>query len=162
MFHNLSQLTEDAFLFESTEGDGRLARFSMVGIDPALTISLKNGWAEIREREGTTSKCENVNPVQLLQDQLNNFVNKKLGGAEKLAQFLADPAVKRLELPFVGGLVGYLGYGAVSDLEKVPRQTVDPFNVPDWALWTLRLSRYFRSAVSSRQFCVSPWSRARS
>jgi len=53
VFHNLSQLSQDGFLFESTEGDGRLARFSMVGIDPVRTISLKDGRAEIAERRGS-------------------------------------------------------------------------------------------------------------
>lgn len=131
VFHNLSQLSPNAFLFESTEGDGRLARFSMVGIDPALTISFKNGCAEIKDRSGATTKFDKVNPVQLLQQQLESFVDAHLGGPQKLALFLLSAAVKRLELPFIGGLVGYLGYGAVSDLEKIPRQSVDPFNVPD-------------------------------
>jgi anthranilate synthase component 1 len=35
------------------------------------------------------------------------------------------------DLPFVGGLVGYLGYGASSYFDGIPKQESDPLDVPD-------------------------------
>lgn len=131
VFHNLSQLSEDGFLFESTEGDGRLARFSMVGIDPVRTISLKNDSAEIAQRDGSKLTVDAKNPVELLRLQIEEFIQLTFGGLEKLNEFLSTSTIKRLELPFIGGLVGYLGYGAISSIEKIPRQNHDPFGVPD-------------------------------
>jgi anthranilate synthase component I len=131
VFHNLSQLSQDGFLFESTEGDGRLARFSLVGIDPIRTISLKNGMAEITERSGTSRSVEATNPIELLRLQVEEFVKTTFGSNENLTNFLKGSIIQKLELPFIGGLVGYMGYGAVSSLDKISLQTSDPFNVPD-------------------------------
>jgi anthranilate synthase component I len=131
VFHNLSQLSKDGFLFESTEGDGRLARFSLVGVDPICTISLKNGSAEIVEHDGALRTVEASDPIDLLRLQVDDFVQKTFGGDEELRKFLKGSIIQKLELPFIGGLVGYLGYGAVTALENIPRQTSAPFEVPD-------------------------------
>ena len=131
VFHNLSQLSKDGFLFESTEGDGRLARFSLVGIDPIRTISIKNGSAEIAELDGRTSTVDASDPIELLRLQVDEFVKTTFGSDENLKKFLKGSIIQKLELPFIGGLVGYMGYGAVTALEKIPRQTSAPFEVPD-------------------------------
>lgn len=131
VFHNLSQLSKDGFLFESTEGDGRLARFSLVGIDPVRTISLKDGSAEIAELDGQTRTVDAADPIELLRLQVDEFVKATFGSDDNLKKFLKGSIIQKLELPFIGGLVGYMGYGAVSALEKIPKQASAPFEVPD-------------------------------
>jgi anthranilate synthase component 1 len=119
IFHKLMQDAESAFLFESTEGDGRLARYSFLGIDPLFTVSIKNGEAKIKDRSSENTVAVS-NPVellaQLLQQHAGDIDTQELSG---------------LDLPFIGGFVGFMGYGATSYLEKIPRQDVDPFGVPD-------------------------------
>ena len=46
VFHQLSESEPTAFLFESTEGDSRLARYSFVGIDPIKTIAFRHSYAD--------------------------------------------------------------------------------------------------------------------
>ncbi|RTL37545.1 MAG: anthranilate synthase component I family protein [Candidatus Melainabacteria bacterium] len=131
VFHNLSQLSKDGFLFESTEGDGRLARFSLVGIDPIRTISLKDGVAETADHRGQVSTIDAVDPIELLRLQVDEFVKSTFGSEEELRKFLKGSIIQKLELPFIGGLVGYMGYGVVTALENIPRQQSAPYEVPD-------------------------------
>lgn len=131
VFHNLSQSSRDGFLFESTEGDGRLARFSLVGIDPIRTISLKGDRAEIQELDGSSKSVDASEPISVLSSHLTQFVDDTFGGEASLKQFLTGSVVQKLELPFIGGLVGYMGYGVTSSLEKIARQDSAPYEVPD-------------------------------
>lgn len=117
IFHSLIQDATNGFLFESTEGDGRLARFSFLGVDPLFTVSIKNGVAVV-EQDGKKTEQRVSNPVSLLKQLL-----------DENSLSLAD--LQTGELPFVGGLVGYMGYGANEYLERIPRQSSDPFGVPD-------------------------------
>src|SRR5262249_21069841 len=108
-----------AFLFESTEGDSRLARYSFVGIDPIKTIAFGGGQAtvtEYAEKVGRERKVAVSNPLDFLKDVL----------AEAHAQGISGCP----DLPFSGGLVGYLGYGATRYFENIPQQDTDPFQVP--------------------------------
>jgi anthranilate synthase component 1 len=119
IFHNLMQFSSDAFLFESTEGDGRLARYSFLGVDPLVTVSIKDGTASIRRKDGEKRVAVD-NPIKLLEQILKDE-SAHLGELPKDAP----------ELPFLGGLVGYMGYGATKYLEGIPKQSSDPHGVPD-------------------------------
>lgn len=119
IFHKLMQDAESAFLFESTEGDGRLARYSFLGIDPLFTVSIKKGQATIKDRSSENTVAVS-NPVELLSQLLQQHAGD-----------IDTRALAGLDLPFIGGFVGYMGYGATSYLEKIPQQDADPFSVPD-------------------------------
>jgi len=119
VFHQLSESEPTAFLFESTEGDSRLARYSFVGIDPIKTIAFGGGQAtvtEYAEKVGCERKVAVSNPLDFLKDVL----------AEAHAQGISGCP----DLPFSGGLVGYLGYGATRYFENIPQPDADPFQVP--------------------------------
>ena len=119
IFHELSEHSQDGFLFESTEGDGRLARFSFLGVDPAFTVSIKNGLATV-SRAGQEERHIVQNPVAFLQ----GLLARESVGIDTTCASLG-------ELPFSGGMVGYMGYGCTSYLDKIKRQESDPFAVPD-------------------------------
>lgn len=119
IFHKLMQDAENAFLFESTEGDGRLARYSFLGIDPLLTVSVKNGSATIKDASAEKTVAV-TNPVELLSSLLQEHAND-----------IDAEALSGCDLPFIGGLVGCMGYGATNYLENIGRQAQDPFDVPD-------------------------------
>lgn len=121
IFHNLVNDFEDGFLFESTEGDGRLARFSFLGVDPLFTVSIKDGTARIKYKDRTET-IPVTNPVALLQELLAPY--------ERAPEPAGAPGGAH-ELPFIGGLVGYMGYPATAYLENIKRQESDPFGVPD-------------------------------
>lgn len=121
VFHTLSQHDDNGFLFESTEGEGRLARFSLLGTDPCLAITFKDKQATVKYRaENIAETVLSENPVRFLKEYL------QLAGNPSAVLDTPDT-----NLPFLGGLVGFMGYGAVSYLEKIPMQEFDPFGVPD-------------------------------
>lgn len=118
IFQKLSEEEPTAFLFESTEGDSRLARYSFIGVDPIKTVHFKEGKAHVKDRA---------------TDELTSFaVTNPL---EFLKQFLQEQGYSDFshtaDFPFTGGLVGYLGYAATNYFEGIPQQQADPFGVPD-------------------------------
>src|SRR5271170_6101339 len=118
VFHSLSRTEPTAFLFESTEGDSRLARYSFIGVDPIKTITFKDGKASILHTStGQVDKFAVSNPLKFLQEFLREEGYHTPDGTT--------------DYPFTGGLVGYLGYAATASFEGIPQQTADPFNVPD-------------------------------
>lgn len=116
LFHRLASTEPFAFLYESTEGDNRLARYSFMAVDPVKTISFFNGKATIVERtSGRTSTLSANNPLKFLEQFLKTV---NYSGAY-------------YDVPFSGGLVGYLGYAATANFEGIRQQLVDPLNIPD-------------------------------
>src|ERR1700729_4209822 len=74
IFAKLSADVQLAFMFESVEGDGRLARYSFLGFDPILTIVFKNNSAHIDYHDNKeTIEQEIKNPVQFLQQILSQY-----------------------------------------------------------------------------------------
>src|SRR4030095_1243145 len=136
VFHKLSKNELVAFLFESTEGDSRLARYSFVGVDPINTIEFSGGQATVRDysadraeaqhggapteessrRQAAVRSYELNNPLEYLRAVLEKARARGIGGFP--------------DLPFSGGLVGYLGYGATRYFENIPQQDADPLQVP--------------------------------
>lgn len=120
VFQKVSTQAECAFLFESTEGDSRLARFSFVGFDPKILVTFSQGEAVIRQRDRQQIHTRSFkDPLLLLQDLLQEF-----GGQYKNEQ---------LPFPFSGGFVGYLGYAATQYFEGISQQTARPYDVPEGA-----------------------------
>jgi anthranilate synthase component 1 len=112
--------TSDAFLLESVEGGERWARYSFVGFDPRLTIEQRGGSAAIRQGRRTAHVSDQP-PLDVLRSVLKRY------------HVARSPEVPR----FVGGLVGYLGWGAVRWFEpRVPaRLGADPlFPDAEWML----------------------------
>lgn len=117
LFYRLSKDSDNGFLFESTEGDGRLARYSFLGVDPLLTVSFEDDSMVVNDLQiGTISVEPLINPVDNLRQILKDFSPQ------------GHPLLD--DCPFAGGLVGYLGYGATRFLERIPVQEADPTGVP--------------------------------
>jgi anthranilate synthase component 1 len=138
VFEKLSRNEPNAFLFESTEGDSRLARYSFLGIDPCQTISFSNGRVMTRGRDGQTKEETISDPIDYLQRTLETFQEELIGEGRRIAP---DGSIHESDstninhvasfLPFIGGLVGYLGYGSTQYLEKISQQSKDVVAVPD-------------------------------
>ncbi len=120
VFEKLSHNSAAAFLFESAEPGSRLSRFSFIGVDPLKLISLTGGQATVHDTLTGTSQTDRYdNPLNYLRSILESASNHI--HPEALPDFL----------PFTGGLVGYLGYGATKQFENIPKQETDPLSIPD-------------------------------
>ncbi|NQT93078.1 MAG: chorismate-binding protein, partial [Lentisphaerae bacterium] len=93
---------ENAFLLESIEGGETWGRYSFVGVDPELLL-------EVDHRQGST------------------------GQLEALRHIYSD--VRIAEIPglprFCGGAVGFLGYEAIGEFERMPEPRTDGPSIPE-------------------------------
>ena len=119
-FERLRQSSPYAFLFESSETDSRLARFSILGIDPAETELMGKDKTQVVSQTGKEVLVETT------EDPLTFLAERTALISER-----AKKIETSVELPFTAGYVGYLGYGATTFFESIKQQSSDPQNVPD-------------------------------
>jgi anthranilate synthase component 1 len=106
-----------SFLLESIESSERLGRFSFLGGDPYMVLSMRDGIARFRENGGERSEPF-TDPMAVID-----------------AELARRNAVALPELPrFQGGAVGYLGYETVRYFEDLPLPAKDDLNLPDIVL----------------------------
>lgn len=120
LFEQLSASCDMAFLLESSDGDKRLARFSLLGSQPRLTALLNDGQWDITDTETqeiTTHQAETGSSVL--------SILKELQETHLPAQDF------NVEIPFSGGWVGYWGYGSTQYFENIPKQGTNPLGMPD-------------------------------
>lgn len=106
-----------SYLLESVEGGERWARYSMIGLPCREIIRIKdNRLHHIRNGKVIEEKYL-ADPLAWLKDFHTAY----------------RPKPPELALPFMGGLVGYLGYDCVGYIEKrlAKRPENDPLDVPD-------------------------------
>jgi len=108
----------EGFLLESVEHAERWGRFSFLGRDPALTLVVR----------GRSVECFGEPPPGVPADR---------GALDALDALLAHYRAPRIpELPpFHGGIVGYLGYDVVREIEHLPNIPADQLGTPDAVLW---------------------------
>lgn len=103
---------EYSFLLESVEGGEKWAKYSFIGNNPFLIFSVKHGEAYLEHFTSNKVIAEKIdgNPLSVLKN---------------LLQIYQIP--EGLDLPrFAGGAVGYIGYDAVSLIEKIPGHLENP------------------------------------
>ena len=107
----------EGFLLESVEHAEHWGRFSFIGRDPVVTLVARG-----REIEVTGSLPPSV-PV----DQGALAALEALLATHRAPQFDELP-------PFHGGVVGYLSYDVVREIERLPNVPPDPIGWPDAVL----------------------------
>lgn len=103
------------FLLESSLEHHELGRFSFIGSTPFLTVKSQNSRVEVT---GDESYVTDGNPFDIAGDYLRKFS----------FQYECD------HIPFIGGAVGYFGYGLRQFIEKLPNRNIDDLNLPDMML----------------------------
>jgi len=111
---------EPGFLLESVEHGERWSRWSFMGRRPQATLLLRGGRLAV----------EGELPEAVPTDQ------GILAAVEALLAGHRSPALPDLP-PLHGGLVGYLGYDVVREVEHLPRPPPDDQELPDAVVWVI-------------------------
>ncbi|HLX88607.1 MAG TPA: anthranilate synthase component I [Acidimicrobiales bacterium] len=109
------------FLFESVEGGERWGRYSFVGRAPLATVQAR----------GRAVTIEGALPVPDAVAQRTG--DGVLATVEALLDVYRSPPLPGLP-PLHGGLVGYLGYDVVREVERLPDVPPDDLGMPDASL----------------------------
>ena len=107
-----------SFLLESVEGGEKIGRYSILGIKPDLIWRCLGDRAEINRRARTDPDA--FEPA----------------GADVLASLRSLVGESRIETPpplplMASGLFGYMGYGMVGLMERIPDANPDTLGIPD-------------------------------
>lgn len=105
---------EPGFLLESVEHGERWSRFSFVGRHPRATLTLRDGRIEV---QGTI-------PTSVPRDR------GMLAAVEALLKVYRSPVIPELP-PLQGGVMGFLGYDVVREVEHLPNTPEDDRHLPD-------------------------------
>jgi anthranilate synthase component 1 len=105
------------FLLESVEHGGRWGRFSFVGRAPLATMVARDGRVEV----------DGELPDEVPRDR------GVLAAVEAVLAAYRSPRLAGLP-PLHGGLVGYLGYDVVREVERLPDPPPDDQGLPDAVL----------------------------
>jgi anthranilate synthase component 1 len=108
----------NSFLLESVEGGAARGRYSIIGMAPDLVWRCQDGRASIN---------------RVARSAPHAFVADERPPLESLRALIAET---RLDVPdflppMSGGLVGYLGYDMVRQMERLPAKNADLLGTPD-------------------------------
>ncbi|MCU1496361.1 MAG: anthranilate synthase component [Acidimicrobiales bacterium] len=115
-FARLTRGGEAGFLLESVEHGDRWSRWSFVGRRPAATL--------ISRADGPVEVVGGTLPEGIPLDQ------GMLGAVEAILRVYRSPVLPDLP-PLHGGLVGYLGYDVVREVESLPGTPDDDQGLPE-------------------------------
>ncbi len=113
-FAKLVGTDEPGFLLESVEHGERWSRFSFVGRRPRATLTAR----------GRTITVDGDVPASVPRDR------GMLAALDELLRIYRSPVIDGLP-PLQGGVMGYLGYDVVREVEDLPDPPVDDRNLPD-------------------------------
>lgn len=115
-FIKLGGLERDGFLFESVE-HGKMGRYSFMGVGPRYV--LETGYPA----RGVVGDGRHVVPPELLFPTIRSVLSERRVNADGHLP------------PFVGGLVGFLGYEMVAQCESVKLRAKRRLGIPDAVLF---------------------------
>ncbi len=101
IFQNIGKRA--SFLLESSDQESSWSRYSFIGVDPVYSLVEQKGVFSVNDVDGN----------RILQR--NDFQS----GVKALFEYL-NPKLPDHDFPFYGGAVGYIGYDAVSQFDKIP------------------------------------------
>ncbi len=113
-FAKLVGADDPGFLLESVEHGERWSRFSFVGRRPRATLTAR----------GLAVEVEGDVPASVPRDR------GMLAALEELLRIYRSPVIEGLP-PLQGGVMGYLGYDVVREVEHLPDVPTDDRDLPD-------------------------------
>ncbi|MEH6632101.1 MAG: anthranilate synthase component I [Halopseudomonas aestusnigri] len=117
-FLKLAEQRANSFLFESVEGGNTIGRYSFIGFDPDLVWRCNGAKAEINRQYKTKPDA---------------FVTEQDTALESLRKLVAECKFDLPEdlPPMAAGIVGYMGYETVRQMEHLPTDNPDPLGLPE-------------------------------
>jgi len=115
-----SQNHAPSALFQKRDRSLKNPSYTILALDAALTVSITNNSVEI---EGSTRQ---VKQMQLPGCPFE-FLNALHAAQTSAIEYNALPA----DIAFASGMIGYLGFGLTSQIEKIEKQESNPLSVPD-------------------------------
>ncbi|WP_421781565.1 anthranilate synthase component I [Kiloniella litopenaei] len=117
-FLKLAERRANSFLFESVEGGNTIGRYSFIGFDPDLVWRCNGSKAEINRQYQTSPDA---------------FVDENDAALESLRKLVTEC---RFDLPedfppMAAGIVGYMGYETVRQMEHLPTDNPDTLGLPE-------------------------------
>ena len=117
-FLKLADGRPNAFLLESVEGGSARGRYSIIGMEPDLIWRCRGGRAELNRHARSAPHA---------------FVADDHAPLDSLRALIAET---RLDVPatlppMAGGLVGYLAYDMVRQMEVLPEKNRDEIGIPE-------------------------------
>ena len=112
-----------SYLLESAEGPGEAARYSIIGCDPLLYLSMRGGVPKIGGRRDLVELAKNKAGKAKRGDELDVLKEAML-----LKTMHAPQAVSSR---YMLGAVGYIGYDFVRSLVDVGSSTLDDLSHPE-------------------------------
>jgi anthranilate synthase component I len=108
----------NSFLLESVEGGEKIGRYSMIGIKPDLIWRCFGDKVEVNRRARTAP---------------DEFLSAGTGALASLRALIAECKVEAPAPlpPMAAGLFGYMGYGMVGLMERLPDANPDRLGIPD-------------------------------
>ncbi|WP_010413409.1 anthranilate synthase component I [Citromicrobium sp. JLT1363] len=130
------------FLLESVEGGEARARYSLLGLDPDLVLRAEGDGAQINRDWRTDRQA---------------FVQTDGDALSALRAVLAESAMPTPEglPPALALLVGYFGYETIALVERLPRASEDPLDLPDMVFTRPGLLLVF-DALTDEVFLIAP------
>lgn len=109
------------FLLESVEDNESWSRFSFIGRQPLAEL--------VAHKNEISVKCFVEGQEESFSELPTN--DGILAALEKLFETYSASKIPELEVPFWGGVAGYLGYDTVREIERIPDTAIDDRNIPD-------------------------------
>jgi anthranilate synthase component 1 len=105
----------ESFLLESIDGGERIARYSFIGIAPRAKYILRSDFIQVIENGAERIIPFTGDPLSILEIELKHYRISQQHGLPR----------------FIGGLVGYLGYEAVSHFEPTLKNHMPAATLPE-------------------------------
>jgi anthranilate synthase component 1 len=105
-----------SFLLESVEGGEHVARYSFIGRNPTTVVLCKENVTTIIEKGIPRQSTENL--FSIIDNLIRRFKQPTVPGLPR----------------FTGGLVGYIGYDAISFIEEIPSTLKETLDTQDTVL----------------------------
>lgn len=118
LLRKLSVLSSRYYLLESVEGGEKWGRYSFLGYDPVMRVSLKDNIVKI-ENEQEIKEVRTKEPYDVVREVMRHYRSPKIEGMP----------------PFTGGFVGYFGYAMIGYAEPVLNIKKGGFNDLDICLF---------------------------
>ncbi len=133
-----------SFLFESVEGGANRGRYSVIGLKPDLVWRCFRGQAAINRKAATEPDA---------------FVDLAAKPLDSLRHLLAESriAIPAALPPMASGLFGYLGYGMIGQVERLPDNNPDLLGIPDGVLIRPTIIAIFDTVLDRLSIITPVW-----